>query len=127
MTSDTSPKCTIAEWLTIRDMLIPSIEKANGTHTEEDVFFMCAAGQLKLWRFEKSCAVTQFEIYPRKKVLSLFLVAGDLDELISKEPQMVQYAKENGCNRISGAGRKGWERTHPNGWEYNCTALYKDI
>lgn len=119
---------TIAEWLRVRDWLVPSILKANGTHTEEDVFFKCAAGgSYKLWTFEKSCAVTEMQAYPRMNVMNLFFVGGDLDELLSKEPEMIKYAKSQGCARITGAGREGWKRTHPDGWQHDCTSLYKDI
>ncbi len=112
----------------MRDWLNPSIEKTNGTHTEEDVFCMCATGQLKLWKFERSAAITEFTIYPRMKVLNLFLVGGDLEELKEKETTMIAYAKENGCTRITGGGRAGWARTpHPDGWKFNCTSMYKDV
>lgn len=123
------PLITIAEWVRVRDWLNPSIEKTFGTHTEEDVFLMCATGQngSRLWVFENSCAITEFQQFPQMKVCNLFLVGGDLEELLSKEPEISKFAKENGCSRLTGAGRNGWKRTHPDGWNFSCTALYKDI
>jgi len=43
--------------------------------------------------------------------LHYFLAGGDLDELKLMRPHIESWGKENGCTRVTLAGRKGWART----------------
>ena len=65
----------------------------------------------------------------RSKVLSIFIGGGDLEELRRmRDAQLVPFAKENGCKRIIGAGRKGWERAlKDDGYQFGGIYMHKDL
>ena len=44
------------------------------------------------------------------KVLIVRMAGGDLAELIEMEKEFCRFARANGCKKIMGEGRKGWER-----------------
>jgi hypothetical protein len=114
------------DWDGCRHIMLPAIERTNGTHTEDDVLIGLMKGQLKLWRSQNSAVVTEFIEYPRMKVLGFFLIGGDLDELLNElEPTICAFAAANGCKRVQGGGRKGWERVL--NYEYGGTHMYKDL
>ena len=117
---------TVTEWQKCRDILLPAIERTNGTHTEDDVLAGLIKGELKLWRGERSAVVTEFVLYPRLKALGFFLIGGDLEELLNDlEPKICAYALKNGCSRVQGGGRKGWERVLD--YKFDGVFMHKDL
>ena len=55
--------------------------------------------------------ITEVVRYPRKTALNFWLAGGDLQELKTMLAPIEQWAREQGCERITLAGRRGWERT----------------
>jgi hypothetical protein len=60
----------------------------------------------------ESAIITEVAQYPRKKILRYFLAGGkNLDNWLEPIQQKIeQFAKNNQCNAIEVAGRKGWLR-----------------
>lgn len=120
----------IAEWVTVRHWLLPAIEETSGTHTEDDVVGLLLLGRLRLWIGENYGALTEFIQYPQFKVLNIFLAGGEpnkaLVNLWKDYPTLLEYAKANGCKRITCGGREGWA-SGPSGWKSAGVLIYKDI
>ena len=97
------------DWDTAKPLLEPAIVETKGTHTIDDVCLMIGAGHFKLWVGKNAAAVTEFIQMPRMKVLSMFAIGGDLEELRAMVTEkLIPFAKQNGCVRVLGAGREGW-------------------
>lgn len=115
------------DWAKAKDWLAKAIEETKGTHTIDDVCLMVGGGHFKLWVGDKCAALTEFTRVPRMKMLNVFAVGGDLEELrVMEIEQLIPYAKENGCDRITGAGRKGWARVRSD-WTDGGVYMHKDI
>ena len=82
----------------------------SGTHAFEDIEKAVLSGEMQIWPTPNSCAVTEIAVYAKKKVLHVFLAAGDLGEIVGGLDVAMAWAKAQGCDSISVAGRKGWER-----------------
>jgi hypothetical protein len=80
------------------------------THKWRDILIGIQNGRLKLWVFERSCGVTEIADYPARRVLVLMLAAGDLDEILSKEDELTEFARSHGCEALHVYGRPGWSR-----------------
>lgn len=117
----------VSQWEPHRESMLKSIEETHGTHNEDDVLAQILGGQLKVWAFERSMGLTEFQTFPRFKALNLFLAAGSKDDLFSHEADFMAYGKANGCTRFKTGGRAGWVRCHPEGWDFDCAIMYKDI
>lgn len=113
-------------WGKCRQYLLPAIEYTHGTHNEDDIIIMVLAGKLKLWEGARSAMLTEFCQFPRMKTLNVFIGGGDLEELQEMEKQLVPFARENGCARITGCGRLGWTKSLP-GYEKGGFFMHKDI
>lgn len=76
----------------------------------------------------QNCAmVFEVIVYPRLKVLHGFLCGGDLEELKSFDPKLQELKRALGCQKISIAGRKGWERALRGlGYVHACTVVSKE-
>ena len=104
-----------------RERLLTKIEKALsfglGTHTVNDVFDLIKSGQMQIFYTEESAVVTEIKQAPRKKYMCIFLVAGKLDGLKRLQYEVIQFAKDQGCDFISGGGRLGWSKVATEGWK----------
>ena len=88
-----------------------ALEYSAGTHTIEDVAQGVEGGRFQFWPGINSAVITEIIVYPRLKNLHYFLAGGDLDELKIMRPYIESWGKQNGCTRVTLAGRKGWART----------------
>lgn len=55
-----------------------------------------------------SWAITRICDYPRAKVLEIFAVVGDIDDLRILHDRVMTFAAEIGAGVIQSYGRKGW-------------------
>lgn len=80
-------------------------------HEFSDVAQMIQAGAADLWATDKGCIVTFCTVYPRAKVMTMWLAGGDFEHVMEHlEEEIVRFAKSQGCVLMHLAGRKGWER-----------------
>jgi hypothetical protein len=102
---------------------------SGDTHDPEDVWAGIAEGRFQLWPGNDSVVVTEMLQYPKRRVLHVFLAAGNLPELKQMYPVIERWARELGCSRVSLAGRPGWERTflREEGWTPRWSVMAKEI
>lgn len=104
-----------------------ALEYSGGTHTFDDVVDSIVAGRMQLWPAPRGCAVTEIVIYPRKKVLHVFLAGGDMDEIIAMIDRATEWSKGQGCSAMTVAGRHGWQRVlAKHGYKPVMTVLEKE-
>ena len=106
------PTETPAEaWMRRRPYVEAALARAGGTHGIEDVARLVEDGRAHFWPGWRCAAVTEFYHYPRLKACNLWLLGGELGELLRLEPIIAAWARAQGCARLLGGGpRRGWER-----------------
>ena len=98
-----------------RGWIEAALEYGGGTHIFEDIVDA-----------KDSCLVTEITVYPRKKVLHVFLGGGDLNEILGMHESVVQWAISQGCESLTMTGRKGWVKALQNdGWKSQLVLLEK--
>jgi len=101
---------------------------SGGTHSFQDIVDGVLSGQMQLWAGESGCAVTEISVYPKKKVLHVFLAAGDMNQIIDFQDSAIQFAKMNGCDSMTIAGRSGWKRIlDKHDWHEQFVVLEREI
>lgn len=93
-----------------REMIDSALAYSGGTHTFEDVVDLVASGRAQLWPAERGVAVTEIIVYPRKRVLHIFLAAGEMDQLLDMIESAEQWGRTQGCTSLTMSGRMGWQR-----------------
>lgn len=101
---------------------------SGDTHDFAHVLQAILNGSMQLWPSERGCVVTEIVVYPKKKVLHIFLAGGELDQILDMEGSLIEWGKMQGCSSLTLAGRKGWIRTlKDRNWNERFSVVGKEI
>jgi|TARA_R100000951_G_scaffold12278_5_gene9900 hypothetical protein len=105
-----------------------ALQYSGGTHTFDDIVLGIAEMRMQLWAAPKGCIVTEIVVYPKKKVLHLFLAGGDLEQLIDMNNDITNWAVGQGCTGGTITGRLGWKKAlAPLGWKLKSANYAFDL
>jgi len=111
-----------------KDWIEAALEHSGGTHDFWDIVDGIYSGHMQLWVADKGCLVTEIVVYPKKKVLNVFLGGGEMDELSGMHEKVIRWAKDHGCSGATITGRKGWVRAFQKfGWKPLHTTIVKEF
>ena len=111
-----------------RPWIEAALEYSRGTHNFEDVAEGIIQGNMQLWPSPRGCIVTEIVVYPRKKVLNVFLGGGKLDQLLDMHNDVTAWAKSYGCEALTITGRFGWKKPlKAHGWKPLHASFQKEI
>jgi hypothetical protein len=99
------------------ERLEKALKLGGNTHTVEDVVEAIKTGGMQCWWNDRAMVVTEVVQYPRGRALNVFLAAGWLEDVMSLQPQIEDFGRNQGCQSMHMRGRKGWRRVLPkHGW-----------
>ena len=111
-----------------RDWIESALQYSGGTHEFIDIVNGVLSGTMQLWAGERGCAVTEISVYPRKKVLHVFLAGGEMDQIIDFQESATEFAKMNECSAMTIAGRRGWTRIlDKHDWKESFCVMSKEL
>jgi hypothetical protein len=111
-----------------REWIEAALEYSGGTHNFDDVVEGLKSGVLQLWPTPRGCIVTEIVLYPRKRVLNVFLGGGELDQILDMHTDVVDWAKAQGCTALTMSGRAGWKKSvAPHGWKPQHSTYVKEF
>lgn len=93
-----------------RDMIESALAYSGGTHTFQDVADMVIAGKAQIWPAPRGVAITEIIEYPQKRVLHVFLAAGEMDQLLDMIKSAEDWGRTQNCTSLTMSGRFGWQR-----------------
>jgi hypothetical protein len=114
------------------DEIVRRIEKAlaiDGTHTWSDLCAELVAGTAQIFWNEHGAWITQILPFPRKTVLNVWIVAGELPEVMGLQDQVERFAADNGADVMTVRGaRFGWKHVAKQyGWSEQSVVLVRPI
>jgi len=105
-----------------------ALEYSGGTHDFIDIAEGIYKGTLQLWPSPKGCIVTEIVVYPRKRMLNVFLGGGELDQILDMHQDVIQWAKAQGCTALTMTGRAGWKKPlAKHGWNQLHSSYIKEF
>lgn len=111
-----------------RPWIEAALERSGGTHIFNDIVDAVIEGRMQFWPAQDACAITEVIVFPRKKVLHVFLAGGKLETIVDMNDSAVQWAKAIGCDGMSIAGRKGWVKVlKKKGWTESFVNLALEV
>ena len=112
-----------------REWIENALDRSARSHHFHDVKAMILKGEAHLWSTGNGCCVTCFSTFPATKMLQLWLLGGDFEEVYAGcSDKIEQWALKNGCDQLFVNGRKGWERRlKDRGYTYAAVILTKEI
>ena len=118
----------VQELVRCKEWIEGALQYSGGTHTFEDVFHGVLEGKFQLWPNDEACAVTEIVVYPRRKVLHVFLAGGNMDKIVDMQKSAEEWGKAEGCTAMTIAGRKGWSRVlADHGYREQFVTLAKEL
>lgn len=87
-----------------------AVQRGGNRFPRDHIWNGITAGRLQFWPFERCAAVTYVDTYPIGNVLRLWLVGGELGNVLEHEAEVAEWAKSIGCIAVELDGRKGWEK-----------------
>ena len=94
----------------IMDRIELALAQGGGTHAFYDVMEMLLDGRAQWWQHGEGIVITELRQQPQFRELSVWLVAGHLPDCAALQPRIEAFAREHGCVRAIGIGRRGWVR-----------------
>lgn len=100
-----------SEWGRCAPWIEAALAEGGGTHDIEDVRGLCERGEARFLPGRNCAAVVEIYRHPRRSILHLWLVGGDMGELLNELlPLAEAWGREEGCDGVTSAGRPGWDR-----------------
>ena len=111
-----------------RPWIEAALEYSGGTHSFLDVVEGLWNGTMQLWPADKGCIVTEIVVYPKKKVLNIFLGGGELEQILDMHENVIDWAKAQGCSALTMTGRFGWKKPlAKHGWKPLHSSYVKEF
>ena len=93
--------------------LLPRLERALAwggcTHDfVRDVIPLLNSQRAQCWTKGDGIIITEILNFPQNRAVNFWLVAGRLADVVALEPEIIRWARTQGCSRAIGIGRKGW-------------------
>lgn len=93
------------------EQLQEALDLAGGTHSLDDVRSMIESGEAQLWERGDAVLITQIDDYPQKRVLTIWLAAGKLEDVLAAVPVLEEMlSAELGVEQVTVVGRRGWAK-----------------
>lgn len=110
------------------DRLEALLIKQGELYTRDDIIEAIEAGRMQGFVRNDTWVVTQVSAYPRRKVLDILLLVGEIEDARALEPQIVKFGRDAGATQIRTLARDGWKAdADVNGWSVAGQVYQKDI
>lgn len=105
-----------------------ALEQMGGTHSLQDILAFLEDGTMQSFAVGPTWAVTQVLDFPRKRVLEIFMIVGDFQDLQELFDALETFAKAKACDIIRAYGRPGWSKhSRPRGWRDDTRVYIKEV
>lgn len=100
-----------------RAKLARALERAGDLYSVDDLLERIADGRMQAHVSRETICVTEISVYPRRRVLTMILLAGDLEDGEDLHRQVLAFARRVEVDAIVAQGRHGWARlAKSHGW-----------
>lgn len=103
------------------------MEDGNGCYTLDDIMNEINEGKMQSHTFGDTWVITQVHEWPQRKSVDLTFVLGHEQEFWEGLPTLYKWARSIGADFMTGSGRDGWWRHHPEGWRRMGSLYSKDL
>jgi len=94
-----------------------ALKLAGSLHTFEDILDGINNHTMQSFAEDDTWIITQIQEYPRRRVLDILYLVGDLDGALNVYNRIIAFARERGCTLIRAQGRAGWTKfADEDGW-----------
>lgn len=101
----------------MRKRLQKALDLQNNLYEIEDLAVEIKAGRMQLFECDAGICITNVLVFPRKKVLNVIAVVGEMSVIPTLQDQVIAFGKAQDCDFFFTEGRAGWKKVLPKfGW-----------
>ena len=89
--------------------LAKALDRQGGLWTLDDILERLRDGRMQSFVQNNSWLVSQISVYPRRRVLDVIAVVGDLEDHRGLDEKLVDFANRMNIDLVSAYGRPGWK------------------
>jgi len=104
-----------------------ALDQANGLYSLQDIGDALREGKMQGHVAQDTWAITQVSDYPKRRVVDISYVVGNLAGSLELEGKITEWAKAHHADLITAVGREGWWEHRTPGWRKTGTLYSKDI
>jgi hypothetical protein len=107
-----------------RARLAEALRRAGDLYSLEDILERLRDGRMQAHVSRETIAVTEISVYPLRRVVTIILLAGDLEDGEDLHEQVFAFARKMECDAVVAQGRVGWARlAKSHGWRTVSTNM----
>jgi len=107
-----------------RARLREALERAGDLYSIDDILERIRDGRMQAHVSRETIAVTEISVYPKRHVVTIILLAGDLSDGEDLHEQVFAFARKLKCDAVVAQGRVGWARlAKSHGWKTVSTNM----
>jgi hypothetical protein len=107
-----------------RAKLREALERAGDLYSIDDILERIRDGRMQAHVSRETIAVTEISVYPKRRVVTIILLAGDLSDGEDLHEQVFAFARKLKCDAVVAQGRVGWARlAKSHGWKTVSTNM----
>ena len=107
-----------------RAKLAKALARAGDLYSLDDLLERINDGRMQAHVSRETIAVTEISVYPKRRVLTIILLVGDLEDGENLHAQVLDFARKMSCDAIVTQGRVGWARlAKSHGWQTVSTNM----
>jgi hypothetical protein len=116
-------------WERSKPFLADALERSGDAYNVDDVLKEIQDDHAIFYPTRKGASVFRVALYPRKRILQIWLAGGDMESSIDSILEAAEHhAAKHECDSIEVLGRRGWERVlKPYGYEHKRVMLIKEL
>lgn len=124
------PEELALRWTEVKPYIDRALAHGVGESTSHDLFMECMDKRSVCWEAPgQAFAIVRFIRMYGHDQLQIVTTAGEGWADYGPEALAIleDFAKQEGCKYVSIWGRKGWERTLPEGYKHTYSVFHKEI
>ena len=100
------------------------LDRMGGLYALNDILERIAAGKMQSFVEGNSWAICELNDFPRRRVLDILAVVGDLKDCRILHDQVLRYADRVNASLVRASGRRGWIKdAESRGWRRHTTNM----
>lgn len=105
-----------------------ALDRTGNLHTIDDILEALDKGDMQSFARGNTWIITTINVYPRRVVLDIAYLVGDLEDAEILHDDILKFAKKAGCTMVRTYGRLGWKQmAEKHGWRFSDAIYVKDI
>lgn len=97
-------------------------------HSFQEVMDGLGTGRFQCFNSPHGTWITEIIVHKLGKTLNVFIVAGQLPEVMQLQPRVEQFGRDQGCSEMTAIARPGWRTVAvQHGWHTESLVIAKSL